>query len=123
MEKTLAATAAIEDTETVVRAHLRAFVEQRGLDAILADYDEDARFHTEERAYRGKREIREFFTRFLASLPPGATKRFALRALVIDGDLAFITWAVAPEVPLGTDTFVVRRGRIVRQTFVMHVAP
>jgi hypothetical protein len=89
----------------------------------FADYDEDARFHTEERAYRGKREIREFFTRFLASLPPGATKRFALRALVIDGDLAFITWAVAPEVPLGTDTFVVRRGRIVRQTFVMHVAP
>ena len=113
--------AIIMDTEAVVRAHLTAFLEQRGIDAILADYHDDARFHSEERVYEGKREIGEFFTAFLASLPPGAIPRFALRTLAVDGELAFITWAVAPEIPLGTDTFVVRRGKIVRQTFAMHV--
>jgi hypothetical protein len=30
-------------TETVVRNHLQAFPEQKGIAAILNDYDEDAR--------------------------------------------------------------------------------
>ena len=31
-------------TETVVRHHLQAFVEQQGIDAILSDYADDACF-------------------------------------------------------------------------------
>ncbi len=120
MEKTKpAATAA--DAESVVRNHLRVFLEPKGVEAILDDYDDDARFHTEERVFRGKHEIREFFKGFLGSLPAGATQRFSLRAFRIDGDVAFIAWSVGREVPLGIDTFVVRRGKIVTQTFAMHV--
>lgn len=66
-------------TEAVVRHHLRAFLEQQGVAAIVSDYDDHARFLTEARVYRGRGEIHGFFTDFLASLPPGALDRFTLR--------------------------------------------
>ena len=59
-------------TETVVRAHLQAFLEQGSVAAIVSDYDEEARFFTEADIYRGKQEIHGFFTDFLASLPTQA---------------------------------------------------
>ena len=32
----------LSDTEAVVRNHLQAFLEQKGIAAILKDYDDDA---------------------------------------------------------------------------------
>lgn len=106
-------------TESVVRNHLQAFLDQKGVAAILSDYDDDARFLSESRTYHGKHEIREFFEAFIASLPPQAINRFSLQTLRVDGEIAYITWSVGPELPLGTDTFVVRNGKIVCQTFAM----
>jgi ketosteroid isomerase-like protein len=107
-------------TEIVVRNHLTAFLEQQGVPAIVGDYDEDARFITEATIYRGKQEIGRFFEDFLASLPAGAIARFTLRSLRVDGDVAYITWRVDGDIPLGTDTFVVRSGKIVTQTFACY---
>jgi ketosteroid isomerase-like protein len=107
-------------TEAIVLNHLQAFVEQKGIAAILSDYDDNARFYSEARTCRGKQEIGSFFEDFIASLPPGATKRFSLRSLRVDGELAYITWSAGREIPLGTDTFVVRNGKIISQTFAMH---
>jgi hypothetical protein len=109
-------------TEAIVRNHLQAFVEQKGIEAILSDYDDHARFHSEARTYEGKHEIGDFFATFIASLPAGARDRFSLKTLRIDGELAYITWSAGREIPLGTDTFVVRRGKIVSQTFAMYLA-
>jgi ketosteroid isomerase-like protein len=109
-------------TEAVVRNHLQAFLEQKGLAAILSDYDENACFHSEATSYRGKQEIGQFFANFIASLPAGAIERFSLRSLRVDGDLAYITWSVGREIPLGTDTFLVRNEKIVSQTFAMYMA-
>jgi ketosteroid isomerase-like protein len=111
------------DTETIVRHHLQTFVEQQDLDAILDDYADEACFLSEGRAYCGKPAIREFFEAFIAALPPQAIARFTLRSLRVQGDVAYITWSAGPELPLGTDTFVVRKGRIVAQTFAMVAAP
>lgn len=107
-------------TETVVRNHLQAFLEQKGVAAILGDYDENARFYSEARVYQGKQEIGAFFTDFIASLPADAIARFSLRSLRVDGDIAYITWRAGEDIPLGTDTFVVRDGKIVSQTFAMY---
>jgi ketosteroid isomerase-like protein len=107
-------------TESVVRNHLTAFVEQKGVPAILSDYDENARLYGEARVYQGKQEIGAFFTDFIASLPAGAIARFALRSLRVDGSIAYITWSAGETIPLGTDTFVVKDGRIVSQTFAMY---
>lgn len=111
------------DTETIVRRHLQAFVEQQGLDAILADYADEACFLSESRAYCGKPAIREFFEGFLAALPAQAVGQFALRSQRVQGDVAYITWSAGTELPLGTDTFVVRKGKIVAQTFAMFAVP
>jgi ketosteroid isomerase-like protein len=111
------------DTEAVVRNHLQTFVDKKGIAAILTDYDDNACFYSEARTYRGKSEIRHFFEEFIASLPPGAADSFSLRTLRVDGDLAYITWSAGREIPLGTDTFVVRDGRIVSQTFAMYALP
>lgn len=110
-------------TETVVRTHLQAFIEQKGVAAIVSDYEEEAVFLSEDRAYRGKREIQGFFEHFIAALPPKAISRFTLRSLRVAGEVAYITWSAGEELPLGTDTFVVRDGKIVSQTFAMYAAP
>src|ERR1700712_974400 len=107
-------------TEAVVRNHLQAFLEQKGIAAILDDYDEHARFLSEARIYQGKAEIREFFIGFMGSLPIGAVDRFSLRSLRVDGDTAYITWSVGADIPMGTDPFLVSRGKIVAQTFAMY---
>ena len=109
-------------TETVVRKHLQAFLEQRGIDSIVRDYHEAALFYSEAGIYHGKQEIHGFFAGFIDSLPAGGIGRFALRSLRVEGNVAYITWSVGEEIPLGTDTFVVDRGKIVSQTFAMHTA-
>jgi ketosteroid isomerase-like protein len=110
-------------TETVVRNHLQAFVEQKGLAAILNDYDENARFYSEAKIYQGKQEIHGFFKNFIDSLPAGAIERFSLRCLRADGNIAYITWSVGADIPMGTDTFVVDNGKIISQTFAMYAVP
>jgi ketosteroid isomerase-like protein len=109
-------------TESVVRNHLQTFLEQKGVDAIALDYDAGAILVGEDRTYHGRAEIRAFFEEFIASLPPGTIEQFALRALHVEGDLAYIVWSAGSAVLLGTDTFVVRNGRIVSQTFAMQRA-
>lgn len=110
-------------TDAVVRNHLRAFLEQKGVDSIVKDYDDAAHFHTEARTYHGKQEIRGFFVEFIEGLPEGAIGRFELRSLQVEGGVGYITWSVGTEIPLGTDTFVIANGRIVSQTFAMYPAP
>ena len=113
-------TTASAATETVVRNHLQAFLEQQGIAAMVKDYDEDAHFYSEARIYRGKHEIHGFFRDFLASLPADAINKFTLTSLQVARDVAYITWCVGDDIPLGTDTFVVNNGKIVSQTFAMY---
>jgi len=110
-------------TETVVRTHLQAFLEQKGITAILNDYDENARVYSEATIYKGKEEIHGFFLDFIGSLPAGAIDHFSLRSLRVDGNIAYITWSAGRDIPLGTDTFVVDDGKIVSQTFAMYAVP
>ena len=110
-------------TESVVRHHLSAFLEEQGLDAILSDYADDAFLLSEDGAYCNKSAIRGFFEGFIAALPQGAIGRFTMRTLRVQADVAYITWSAGSDMPLGTDTFVVRQGKIVAQTFAMHAKP
>jgi hypothetical protein len=112
----------ISAAQTVVNKHLQAFLQQKGVGAILEDYADHARFYSEARMYRGKQEIAEFFTAFLASLPPRGVERFSLRSFRVEGNVAYITWNVGSDIPLGTDTFVVENNKIVSQSFAMYTA-
>ena len=99
-------------TESVVRNHLQAFLEQKGVAAIVEDYDETARFYSEAEMYHGKERIADVFANFIDSLPAGAIDRLALRSMRVEGQIAYITWNVGSEIPLGTDTLVVDKGKI-----------
>ncbi|MEP6562787.1 MAG: nuclear transport factor 2 family protein [Nakamurella sp.] len=107
-------------TEAVVHHHLQAFIQERGVAAIVDDYDDNARFFTEEQLYRGKQEIHGFFVDFIDSLPADAIANFSLGRMRVDGEVAYITWRVGNDIPLGTDTFVVNNGKIVAQTFARY---
>lgn len=109
-------------TESVVCNHLKAFLEQQGIAVIIKDYDENARLYTEAKIYHGKQEIHGFFMDFIGSLPADAISHFSLKSLQVDGNIAYITWSVGTDIPLGTDTFVVDDGKIVSQTFAMYAA-
>jgi ketosteroid isomerase-like protein len=111
-----------KQTEQVLNQHLTAFVEGQGIDAILSDYHDDAVFLTPQAVYRGKRAIREFFLSFMANLPAGASDSFELNRIEIDEGLGYIVWSVNGAVSLGTDTFIVREGKIAQQTFAMQAS-
>jgi hypothetical protein len=68
---------------------------------------------------RGLQQIAPFFQAFFAEFAkPGAS--FSMGQRVIEGEIAYITWSAetADNVyELGTDTFVIRNGRIATQTF------
>lgn len=111
-------------TQEVIENHLRCFGE-RSLDGILSDYAPDAVLFTPQGPLRGVDAIRPLFQCMLAEFgKPGAT--FNLRHLSVDGDHGYILWAAetAENVyELGTDTFVVRDGRIAVQSFAGNIKP
>jgi ketosteroid isomerase-like protein len=106
------------ETEKVLGQHLKAFGEGN-VAAIMADYSANAVLITPGGALRGHDQIRPLFEGLVAEFgKPGAS--FAMAQQIVDGNMAYIVWSAetADNVyELGTDTFVVRNGKIVQQTF------
>jgi len=111
-------------TDTVLDHHLEALV-AGDLEAILADYDETSVVATPDATVRGLAALREFFGGVLADLlQPGS--RIEATTRVVDGDHAYVVWHGESEkyrFPFATDTFVVRGGKIVFQSFAGQVEP
>jgi hypothetical protein len=102
-------------TEAVLQNHLRAAT--LGVDAIMEDYTEESVLVTHDATYRGLAEIRGFFTALWRQLPEGFFRTIDLTRQEIVGEGAYILWAGKPIVSRATDTFVVRNGKILFQTF------
>lgn len=111
-------------TRDVVENHLKCFGEL-DMNGILSDYAPDAVLFTPGGPLRGVDSIRTLFQAMLAEFgKPGA--KFKLEHLSVEGECAFIIWTAetAENVyELGTDTFVVRNGRIAIQSFAGKIAP
>jgi ketosteroid isomerase-like protein len=111
-------------TREVIDSHLGSFG-ARNLDGILSDYAQDAVLFTPQGPLRGVDAIRPLFQAMLSEFgKPGAT--FSLKHLSVDGEHAYILWTAetADNVyELGTDTFVVRDGRIAVQSFAGKIQP
>jgi len=105
-------------TEEVLNHHLQAFG-KGNLEAILAAYTEDSILCTQDGVLEGLDEIRPFFESFFTEFAkPGAS--FGMDRQTVRGELAFIAWHAETAdrvIELGTDTFIVRDGKIVAQTF------
>ena len=84
--------AGAESTEVVVGRHVQAFL-ANDVDAIMADYAEDALLCAPEGAFRGHAELRAFFERVLPAFPAGATT-LDIKQQIVDGELFYVVWSV-----------------------------
>jgi ketosteroid isomerase-like protein len=105
-------------TKDVLDHHLKCF-DEGDLEGILSDYAPSAVLFTADGPLRGVNAIRPLFQAMVAEFgKPGAT--FSMKQQFVEGDHAYILWSAetADNVyELGTDTFVVRDGKIVAQSF------
>ncbi len=102
-------------TEATLTHHLQAFGE--GVDAILSDYTEDSVLFTPDGLVRGLDGLRSFFDGFIRNSPPELLDAMRLIRQDVDGEVAYIIWKAEPYITMATDTFVVRNGKIMVQTF------
>jgi ketosteroid isomerase-like protein len=114
----------MNSTKDVVDHHLKSFSDH-DLNAMLSDYATDAVLFTPERPLRGPDEIRPLFQGMLAEFgKPGAA--FTLKQQFVEGDYAYILWTADTAdntYELGTDTFIVRMGKIAVQSFAGRIVP
>lgn len=107
-------------TKEVLDHHLQAFGE--GIDAILSDYTDSSTIITPLGTFKGLSAIREFFSNMIAGLPEGFLEALNITNNVVDGDIAYITWQSLPWMPMATDTFVIKDGKIRYQTYAAYEA-
>jgi ketosteroid isomerase-like protein len=110
-----------KETNAVLDNHLAAA--QRGdLEAVLSDFSEDSVLFLPQGPVRGIAGLRDFYKTFLTKPPSGFPKALVLLRRDVEGEVAYIVWKAEPGVRLATDTFLVRDGKIVVQTFVASLA-
>jgi ketosteroid isomerase-like protein len=113
-----AMTSAAEEAQTrAVLARNGAAFARGDIEAILANYAEDAAVIRPDRVYRGLEAIRGMFLEVLGNfegfVPQGST-------LTVAGRFALMTWcatSASGRVVQGVDTFVVEHDRIVGQSY------
>lgn len=111
-------------TKQILDHHLEAFF-AHDVDGVVEDYAPDAVFFTSDGPLKGVAAIRPLFEGLIAEFrKPGAT--FNLKQYVVEGDHGYIVWnaETADNVfEMATDTFTVRDGRIVAQSYTASLRP
>ena len=111
-------------TSDVLDHHLKCFGEN-DLDGILADYSSDAVLFMPTGPLKGLGAIKPLFQALISEFrKPGSS--FAMQQRCIEGDYAYILWNAETadnSYEVATDTFVVRNGKIVAQSFAAKIKP
>jgi ketosteroid isomerase-like protein len=111
-------------TNDVLDRHLKSFAEF-DLDGVLADYSSDAVLFTPTGPLKGPDAIKPLFQALVSEFAkPGSS--FTMQQRSIEGDHAYILWIAETadnSYEFATDTFVVRNGKIVAQSFAAKIKP
>lgn len=111
-------------TKDVLDQHLKCFHEN-DLEGVVADYAPDAVFFIPGMQLKGPDTIKTFFRAFFAEFAkPGAS--FTMREKTVNGDYGYILWSAETadnSYESATDTFVIRNGKIVAQSFAAKITP
>lgn len=110
-------------TEAVLNHHLDA-LRSGDPDELAKDYGADSVLISPEGQIVGGAAIRAAFGEFLSGPFNPETFEFTIDATEINGEVAYIVWhgsTATHHIPLGTDTFVLRDGKIAMQTFAAHM--
>ena len=112
-------TQAKKQTDAILDHHLEALMAW-DIDAILADYSDDSTIFTPQATVTGIDDIRQFFGG-MQELIQKLLASFELVRRDANDEVAYLVWSAGDIAPLGTDTFVVRNGKIVTQTFAAYI--
>jgi ketosteroid isomerase-like protein len=108
-----------QSTDTVFARHLNGFM-TKDQAALVADYADDAVIFTAQGPVQGKAAIEALFADVIL---PMANEDFMRNMKVVRqdivGDAVYLLWAVEGMVSMGLDTFIIRDGKIVYQSFGM----
>ena len=111
-------------TRDVTDHHIKCFFDF-DLEGILSDYAPTAVLFTPDGPLKAVDEIRPLFqAMFVEFRRPGMT--FSMKQLSVEGDYSYALWTAetADNVyEVGTDTLVVRDGKIVAQSFAGKITP
>lgn len=111
-------------TSDVLDRHLKSFAAY-DLDGVLADYSSDAVLFVPAGPLKGTNEIKPLFQALVSEFAkPGSS--FTMQQRIIEGDHAYILWTAETadnSYEFATDTFVVRQGKIVAQSFAAKLTP
>jgi ketosteroid isomerase-like protein len=108
-----------EQTRQTLLRHWQAF-RAGDVEAIMADYGEDAVLITPDSTLKGRAQIRSLFAQVFANMFPPDSTSLSMTKQVVEGEMAYILWSGSSahyNAPFCTDTFVVREGKIIAQTF------
>lgn len=111
-------------SKKIVLNHLDSFY-NHDIDSVMRDYTNESIIITLNNTYKGLQEIRGFITEFVDFFPKGKTI-LVLDKIAIENEVAYIVWhANTPELQmsLGSGTFIIKQGKIVKQTFVGQLNP
>jgi len=111
-------TTADEISKEVVMHHLNSFLDNN-LEAVMSDYTNESVLITRDTTYTGLEEISVFFVGLSMHFPQQKSN-LVLDKVVANDDLVYIVWhANTPSllVPIGSDTFIIKDGKIYQQTF------
>lgn len=113
------------DTKAVFEHHLAAF-SSGDVAEMLKDYSDESVLLTAEAVYKGRGAVRGFFDAAVAGPFKPGTYSLTTDVARFEGEIAYATWhasCVGAEIVMATDTFVIRDGKIVAQTFAAKVEP
>ena len=111
-------------TNDVLERHLKSFAEYN-VDDVLADYSSDAVLFTPTGPLKGPDAIKPLFQAPVSEFAkPGSS--FTMQQRCVEGDRAYILWSAETadnSYEFATDTFVVRNGKIIAQSFAAKIKP
>ena len=112
----------MNSTKDVIDHHLKCFA-GGDFNGLLSDYTPHSVMFLPEGPLKGACSIALFFKALFTEFgKPGAV--FSLKQQTIEGEYAYILWTAETAdnlYEMGTDTFVVREGKIVAQSFAAKI--
>lgn len=111
-----------EETQLVIQHHLSAF-SSNDVEEIMKDYTEASSLCTPDGKIGGLAGISIFFSGVISPFPAGKTT-LDVTQMIFENDKAYLAWnsdSPVASIPLGTDSFEIKDGKIVWQTMAAQI--
>ncbi len=106
----------VATTEAVFAHHMQALF-ARNVDDLVSDYTEESILFSANGISTGLEQIRGFFNYAVSVMTPDVLAVAKVVRQDVQGEYAFVVYAAPPTVIMGADTFYIRAGKIVMQSF------